>query len=121
MARSVPGVLHEISFNADLDYPQYFTWADKYGGSYRPPREDLDPIHDAVKNMDRKRKLAEKEAKQALREQNKQYADPSIEKAHESDSGYEGSEAELDNKPAVKVSHIRTASKDESHDIRRRR
>lgn len=71
--------------------------------------------------MDRKRKLAEKEAKQALREQNKQYADSSIDEAHESDSGYEGSEAELDKKPEGKVSHVRTISKDESNDIRRRR
>lgn len=100
---------------------QYFTWADKYGGSYRPPREDLDPIHEALKNMDRKRKLAEKEAKQALREQNKQFSESSIDGDQESDSGYEGSEAELDKKPELKVAHVRTMSKDESKDMRRRR
>lgn len=81
----------------------------------------MDPIHDAVKNMERKRKLAEKEAKQALREQNKQFSDSSIDGDQESDSGYEGSEAELDKKSEVKVSHVRTISKDESSDIRRRR
>jgi hypothetical protein len=80
----------------------------------------LDPIHDAVKNIERKRKLAEKEAKQALREQNKQFSDSSIEEEHESDSGYEGSEAELDKKPEMKV-HVRSISKDESSDLRRRR
>lgn len=106
-----------------LTFPsfQYFTWADKYGGSYRPPREDLDPLHDAVKNMERKRKLAEKEAKHALREQNKQISDSSIDGDQESDSGYEGSEAELDKKPGVKITHVRSISKDESNDIRRRR
>lgn len=71
--------------------------------------------------MDRKRKLAEKEAKQTSREQNKQFSDSSIEEVHESDSGYEGSEAELEKKPEIKVSHVRTTSKDESSDIRRRR
>ena len=25
-------------------FVQYFTWADKKGGSYRPPQADLDPI-----------------------------------------------------------------------------
>lgn len=33
------------------------------GGSYRAPRPDLDPIHDAIKNMEKKKALALKNEK----------------------------------------------------------
>ncbi|KAJ9106120.1 hypothetical protein QFC21_001262 [Naganishia friedmannii] len=118
--------LHHLYFTCN--YGQYFTWADKYGGSYRPPREDLDPIHDALKNMERKTKLADKEAKTALREQKKQLSPDSttilvvgLEADQQSDSGYEGSEAETDGKSDAKSTHIRSISRDDSKDVRRRR
>ncbi|KAF8313591.1 hypothetical protein DL93DRAFT_1148595 [Clavulina sp. PMI_390] len=34
--------LHHLYFTCN--YGQYFTWADRYGGSYRAPQADLDPI-----------------------------------------------------------------------------
>ena len=75
---------------------QYFTWADSWGGSYRPPRPDLDPIHDAIKNMERKRKLAEKD-QQREAVASATSADERVTvvlDGADSDSGYEGSEAE---------------------------
>jgi hypothetical protein len=78
---------------------QYFTWADSWGGSYRPPRPDLDPIHDAIKNMERKRKLAEKDQQriEASAASASATADERVTvvlDGADSDSGYEGSEAE---------------------------
>ncbi|PPR03075.1 hypothetical protein CVT24_012388 [Panaeolus cyanescens] len=34
--------LHHLYFN--VNYGQYFTWADRYGGSYRQPDSSLDPL-----------------------------------------------------------------------------
>ncbi|KAJ3515899.1 hypothetical protein NLJ89_g1469 [Agrocybe chaxingu] len=39
--------LHHIYFT--VNYGQYFTWADRVGGSYRQPQSDLDPLLD-IKN-----------------------------------------------------------------------
>ncbi|KAG8904735.1 c-5 sterol desaturase [Tulasnella sp. 403] len=36
--------LHHLFFTCN--YGQYFTWADRVGGSYRPPRPELDPLLD---------------------------------------------------------------------------
>lgn len=96
--------LHHLYFTCN--YGQYFTWADSMGGSYRPPRPDLDPIHDAIKNMERKRKLAEKDQRDTLRRSGSISSSgdfgvlPLTEVSPrrdggESDSGYEGSETEL--------------------------
>jgi hypothetical protein len=70
----VSSTSHSGAKHADLAKPistllsiQYFTWADSWGGSYRPPRPDLDPIHESIKNMERKRKLAEKEQRVSSR------------------------------------------------------
>ncbi|KAG5913021.1 hypothetical protein E4U42_001569 [Claviceps africana] len=41
--------LHHIYFN--VNYGQYFTWADNYFGSHRTPDPSLDPLHDALKVM----------------------------------------------------------------------
>lgn len=48
--------LHHLYFTCN--YGQYFTWADKAGGSYRAPRPDLDPLLDALKNMEKKKRQA---------------------------------------------------------------
>lgn len=89
--------LHHMYFTCN--YGQYFTWADSWGGSYRPPRPDLDPIHDAIKNMERKRKLAEKDQQriEASAASASATADERVTvvlDGADSDSGYEGSEAE---------------------------
>lgn len=34
--------LHHLYFTCN--YGQYFTWADRVGGSYKAPRPELDPI-----------------------------------------------------------------------------
>jgi len=36
--------LHHLYFT--VNYGQYFTWADRTGGSYRHPQPDLDPLND---------------------------------------------------------------------------
>lgn len=41
--------LHHLYFN--VNYGQYFTWADSYFGSHRAPNAALDPVHDALKVM----------------------------------------------------------------------
>lgn len=41
--------LHHLYFN--VNYGQYFTWADSYFDSHREPRPELDPLHDALKVM----------------------------------------------------------------------
>ena len=97
---------------------QYFTWADSFGGSYRPPRPDLDPIHDAVKNMERKRKLAEKEQQREAAvsgSTSDERLTVTLDGA-ESDSGYEGSEAE-----GEEVAKWAGAKKGAESDVRRRR
>ncbi|KAF8340484.1 C5-sterol desaturase [Cantharellus anzutake] len=38
--------LHHLYFTCN--YGQYFTWADRLGGSYRPPQPDLDPLKEAL-------------------------------------------------------------------------
>ncbi|KAF6754521.1 fatty acid hydroxylase, partial [Ephemerocybe angulata] len=40
--------LHHIYFT--VNYGQYFTWADRVGGSYRQPESSLDPLHDIKKD-----------------------------------------------------------------------
>ena len=49
--------LHHIYFT--VNYGQYFTWADRAGGSYRHPDSSLDPLNDI--------KEAEKAAANALK------------------------------------------------------
>lgn len=44
--------LHHLYFTCN--YGQYFTWADSYYQSYRPPEPELDPLHDALKMMRKK-------------------------------------------------------------------
>ncbi|KFA73423.1 hypothetical protein S40288_04229 [Stachybotrys chartarum IBT 40288] len=41
--------LHHLEFN--VNYGQYFTWADKYFDSHRAPRPELDPLIAALKVM----------------------------------------------------------------------
>lgn len=38
--------LHHLFFT--VNYGQYFTWADRWGGSYRQPVPELDPLLDAL-------------------------------------------------------------------------
>ena len=46
-----------------VNYGQYFTWADKVGGSYRHPKTEDDPIHTIISREEAKeRYLAEKKA-----------------------------------------------------------
>ncbi len=80
--------LHHLYFTCN--YGQYFTWADYYNGSYRPPRPELDPIHESLKNLARKEKLARDEERKARRASRQTLG---VEDAGaDSDSGYEGSE-----------------------------
>lgn len=124
--------LHHLYFTCN--YGQYFTWADSMGGSYRPPRPDLDPIHEALKNFERKKKLAEKEQREALRRasfsSNTLRVEglaagepvPALDMDGESDSGYEGSEAEMDEKEKVSLSAKSSApSSPGAGDLRKRR
>jgi lathosterol oxidase len=39
--------LHHLYFT--VNYGQYFTWADRAGGSYRQPDPKLDPMHEVTK------------------------------------------------------------------------
>ncbi|KAI0279264.1 fatty acid hydroxylase [Russula aff. rugulosa BPL654] len=48
--------LHHLFFT--VNYGQYFTWADKWGGSYRQPASELDPLHEALAAKEAKRKEA---------------------------------------------------------------
>ncbi|KAH7258537.1 c-5 sterol desaturase [Fusarium solani] len=50
--------LHHMFFTCN--YGQYFTWADNYWDSHRPPMPELDPIHDALKVM-REKGLVDKD------------------------------------------------------------
>jgi len=45
--------LHHMYFN--VNYGQYFTWADRAGNSYRQPESDLDPLLE-VKELDKSKK-----------------------------------------------------------------
>ena len=52
--------LHHLYFT--VNYGQYFTWADRAGGSYRHPKPELDPLNDvkaaeAEVGADEKKKL----------------------------------------------------------------
>ncbi len=76
---------------------QYTTFSDSWGGSYRAPRPDLDPIHDAIKNIERKRLLAEREERKAAVAAALALGEELVniqggEDVEASDSGYEGSE-----------------------------
>ena len=50
--------LHHIYFT--VNYGQYFTWADSYFDSHRPPRPELDPLIEALKVMRAKGLVDEK-------------------------------------------------------------
>ncbi|EIN09850.1 fatty acid hydroxylase [Punctularia strigosozonata HHB-11173 SS5] len=50
--------LHHLYFT--VNYGQYFTWADKFYGSYRQPQSHLDPMLE-IKRMDAQRQEQEKE------------------------------------------------------------
>lgn len=53
--------LHHIYFN--VNYGQYFTWADRAGNSYRHPDSTLDPLLEVKMNERKQREEAEAEAK----------------------------------------------------------
>lgn len=87
--------LHHLYFTCN--YGQYTTFSDSWGGSYRAPRPDLDPIHDAIKNIERKRLLAEREERKAAVAAALALGEELVniqggEEVEASDSGYEGSE-----------------------------
>lgn len=48
--------LHHLLFT--VNYGQYFTWADRWGGSYRQPASELDPLHEALAAKEAKKKEA---------------------------------------------------------------
>ncbi|KAL1876436.1 hypothetical protein VTK73DRAFT_9302 [Phialemonium thermophilum] len=50
--------LHHLYFN--VNYGQYFTWADSYFNSHRPPRPELDPLLEALRVMREKGLVDEK-------------------------------------------------------------
>ncbi|KAF3344368.1 Lathosterol oxidase like protein [Verticillium longisporum] len=50
--------LHHLYFN--VNYGQYFTWADNAFDSHRAPRPELDPLHDALRVMREKGLVDEK-------------------------------------------------------------
>ncbi len=50
--------LHHMYFN--VNYGQYFTWADSFFNSHRAPRPELDPLTDALKVMRQKGLVDEK-------------------------------------------------------------
>jgi lathosterol oxidase len=49
--------LHHLYFT--VNYGQYFTWADRVGGSYRHPESSLDPAHE-IKSLPRTTMVEEK-------------------------------------------------------------
>ena len=51
--------LHHLYFT--VNYGQYFTWADRAGGSYRHPQPDLDPLLE-VKAKDAAREALDENA-----------------------------------------------------------
>lgn len=53
--------LHHMYFV--VNYGQYFTWADKVGGSYRHPQNSDDPIHAIISREEAKERLAAEKAK----------------------------------------------------------
>ena len=42
--------LHHLYFTCN--YGQYFTWADKYGGSYKHPEAKFDPMNEIPKKAE---------------------------------------------------------------------
>ena len=48
--------LHHLYFT--VNYGQYFTWADRWGGSYRQPASELDPLLEVLAAKEAKRKEA---------------------------------------------------------------
>jgi len=48
--------LHHLYFN--VNYGQYFTWADRWGGSYRQPASELDPLLEVLAAREAKKKEA---------------------------------------------------------------
>ncbi|KAI0291901.1 hypothetical protein B0F90DRAFT_1647881 [Multifurca ochricompacta] len=47
--------LHHLYFT--VNYGQYFTWADRWGGSYRQPASDLDPLLEVLAAKEAKKKV----------------------------------------------------------------
>jgi lathosterol oxidase len=58
--------LHHMYFV--VNYGQYFTWADKVGGSYRHPKNEDDPIHAIISREEARERLAAEKAALALAE-----------------------------------------------------
>ncbi|KAN0138832.1 hypothetical protein V8E53_003220 [Lactarius tabidus] len=52
--------LHHLYFT--VNYGQYFTWADRWGGSYRQPASELDPMLEVLAAKEAKKKEAMKKA-----------------------------------------------------------
>ncbi|KAH9057799.1 hypothetical protein EDB87DRAFT_1564675 [Lactarius vividus] len=48
--------LHHLYFT--VNYGQYFTWADRWGGSYRQPASELDPLLEVLAAKEAKKKEA---------------------------------------------------------------
>lgn len=48
--------LHHLYFT--VNYGQYFTWADRWGGSYRQPASELDPLLEVKARQEAERKVA---------------------------------------------------------------
>ncbi|KAH9038631.1 hypothetical protein EDB84DRAFT_1089723 [Lactarius hengduanensis] len=48
--------LHHLYFT--VNYGQYFTWADRWGGSYRQPASELDPLLEVIAAKEAKKKEA---------------------------------------------------------------
>jgi len=46
--------LHHLHFT--VNYGQYFTWADRWGGSYRQPASEHDPLLEVLAAKEAKKK-----------------------------------------------------------------
>ncbi|KAK4055017.1 c-5 sterol desaturase [Microbotryomycetes sp. JL221] len=55
--------LHHLYFTCN--YGQYFTWADKAGGSFRVPAKGDDPLEAVVKAIEKKKELEKQEKEQS--------------------------------------------------------
>lgn len=59
--------LHHLYFT--VNYGQYFTWADRWGGSYRQPMAELDPMLEVQAADAKKKQTEEEEASTSGREE----------------------------------------------------
>lgn len=55
---------------ADKQYGQYFTWADKHWNSHRDPAPHLDPLHEALRVM-KEKGLLDAEGKEIVQKDKK--------------------------------------------------